>query len=95
MPKKPGAPDTRSTYPIESLVVSSFLMMHEEWYWRRPCCVTGCDHRMGPKTDEPGWATNWKPCSGDLPAQAVDKDDYEIYRGLVCPCHVAEILARD
>lgn len=94
MPRKEGAKSTRTTYPVEGLHVSSFIMQHETWYWRRPCVITGCDHRMGPDTTKVGWATDWKSCDDQqIPAWAakpVGGDWIDV--GIVCPCHVAEIL---
>lgn len=95
MPKIPGRADTKRKVKIEDVVVGSFVMQNEEWYWRRVCSIDGCDHRMGPKTDEPGWATNWKSCDErELPAHiAFDKEPFAS-AGMACPCHVAEILAQ-
>lgn len=94
MPKIPGRPDTKRKFKVEDLLIGSFLMQNEEWFWRRVCVVEGCDHRMGPKTDEPGWV-NWKSCDEtQLPAFASHKDRLHETAGAVCPCHVAEILDR-
>lgn len=96
MPRKPGRESNRVTYPVEDLLVASFIMNHEEWLWRRPCAITGCDHRMGPKTDEPRWVTEWEPCAAEAAAFVVLDDGlYDTQAGVACPCHVAEILARD
>ena len=96
MPRIEGREPSRKTFPVERLAVGSFIFHQEEWLWRKPCCVTGCDHRMGPKTDEPGWATKWKSCDeGQLPGHAyLLSDDGSAYAGMVCPCHVAVILDR-
>lgn len=94
MPRKPGTQSNRKTYVVEELVVASFIMQHETWLWRRPCTVTGCDHRMGPKTDEPGW-TDWKSCDeGQLPAFVAKKGSFND-AGIACPCHVSVILDQD
>ncbi len=95
MPRKPGTKSTRKTVPsTEGLLIGSFIMQHEDKFWRRPCVVKDCDHRMGPKTDVPGW-TDWQPCSDKaLPAFVVHEDNIEKHLGMTCPCHSAEILAR-
>lgn len=92
MPRIPGRKSNRRTVSADDVVVSSFIMQHETWLWRKPCCITGCDHRMGPKTDEPGW-TEWESCDEQqLPAfVALDLDDYS-NAGIACPCHVTAIL---
>jgi hypothetical protein len=73
-------------------MVASFVMTHEEWLWRRRCIIAGCEHRMGPKTDEPGWI-DWKSCDEkQLPAFVVLEDKILDRLGMACPCHVAEIL---
>lgn len=97
MPRLPGREPTRTTVDTtEGLLIGSFIMEHEEKFWRRPCVVKGCEHRMGPKTDEPGWAGNWQPCSRDaLPAFVVRESDIMNHVGMVCPCHADEILQRD
>lgn len=95
MPKIPGRKSTRKTVKsTKGLLVVSFLMQHEEWLWRRKCVIEGCEHRMGPKTDEVGWATNWKPCAEQNPAYvARDEEGADIPAvGIACPCHVMEIL---
>lgn len=94
MPKLPGREDTRKTVDsTEGLLVGSFIMEHEEWMWRRKCVIKGCDHRMGPKTDEPGWATNWKPCSDEaLPSFVCKADNLDENLGMACACHTKEIL---
>lgn len=94
MPRLPGRKSTRRTFEVEDLVVVSFIMDHEVWYWRRPCVVEGCDHRMGPDSTQPGW-TDWEPCSKEALAAwvALDREGYESV-GLACACHVKEILDR-
>lgn len=95
MPKIPGRADTKRKIKIERLVVGSFVMQHEEWYWRRVCVVDGCDHRMGPKTDEVGW-TDWKPCSeSSLPAFVALNTPSFPNAGMACPCCVDKILAQE
>lgn len=93
MPKIEGRESTKREFALGRLEIGSFVMEHETRYWRHVCCVKGCDHRMGPKTDEPGW-TNWEPCSREaLPAFVYDtKSDRLKSAGMVCPCHAAEIL---
>lgn len=98
MPKRPGTKSTRKTYggDISGLEVASFIMQHEEWLWRRPCVIRGCDHRMGPKTDEPNWAVNWKSCDeNQLPAYIVETGNYDEAVGIACPCHVQAILTNN
>lgn len=95
MPRLPGRKSTRKTVPsVEGLEIASFVMHHEEWLWRRPCVIEGCEHRMGPKTDEPGW-TAWQDCSQDAsPAFVVPHGRYDgPPLGLVCSCHAASIVA--
>lgn len=96
MPKIPGRKSTRKTVPsTDGLLIMSFVMQHEEWLWRKPCAIEGCGHRMGPKTDEPGW-TDWQPCAEDaLPAYAVREDDLDGVVGVLCPCHVREVQEQD
>jgi hypothetical protein len=93
VPRIPGRKSTRKTVDTTAgLEVASFIMSHEEWLWRQPCVITGCDHRMGPKTDEPGWV-NWRSCNErQLPAYVVHEDDRLTNVGICCPCHIAEIL---
>lgn len=96
MPKIPGRKETRRTVKsTEGLLVASFIMGHEEWLWRRKCVVEGCDHRMGPKTDESGW-TDWQPCYPQTPAFVVREQDLGEggVVGIACPCHVEEIFDR-
>jgi hypothetical protein len=95
MPKVPGAKSTRKTVPLDGLLVASFIMTHEENLWRRPCVIEGCDHRMGPKTDEPGWAGAWRSCDeNQLPAFVVHERDILTNVGICCPCHVAQVIDR-
>lgn len=95
VPRIPGREPKRRTVPsIEGLEIGSFIMQHEERYWRRKCVIEGCDHRMGPKTDEPGW-TDWEPCSRDaLPGFVYQTEGLKSI-GMVCACHAADILAAD
>lgn len=92
MPKIPGRASTKPTYDIAKVSVASFLMPHEEWFWKRPCNAKGCDHKMGP--DDQTWQgmKDWQPCGkASLPARvaftATLKD-----AGLACACCVAKIL---
>lgn len=96
MPRIPGRKSNRPQVDVEDVEVASFVMQHEEWVWRRPCVIRDCEHRMGPKTDEPGWAKNWRACDDQHnPAWVALRGRYdEDSPGLACPCHVAEILAR-
>lgn len=94
MPKIPGRKSTRRTVVgTEGLSVGSFIMQHEERYWRRVCVVSNCEHRMGPKVGEPGWA-DWEACHKNaLPAFVYWTDDLDAGPvGMTCPCHTAEIL---
>lgn len=96
-PRLPGRESSRTTVDsTEGLLIGSFIMQHEDKWWRRKCVITGCEHRMGPKTDEPGWAGKWEDCSDKaLPAFVVHESNIEKHLGLVCSCHSAEILQRD
>lgn len=97
MPKISGRPETRRKLKLEDAIVASFLMEHEERYWRKVCVVEGCDHRMGPDTTKPGWVTSWKSChERQLPAFVAREDDPEYNRqGIACPCCVQKILERE
>lgn len=98
MPKIPGRADTKPTLKIKQAEVASFIMQHEEWYWRRPCNIEGCDHRMGPDASQPGWV-EWKSCDEkQIPAIVVRRgettDEYlNQPQRFACPCCVAKILA--
>lgn len=95
MPRLPGREPTRRTVKsTDGLLVASFLMPHEDKYWARPCVIEGCDHRMG----NINWPTDrdWQPCSDKaLPAFAVQNTAIHQSVGLLCPCHVAEVLEAD
>lgn len=93
MPKIPGRPDTKRKVKIEDVLVGSFIMDGETWAWRRVCAIEGCNHRMGPKTDEPGW-TDWRSCDErQLPSNIA----FELTlrgAGMACACCTAKILDR-
>jgi hypothetical protein len=92
MPKIPGRADTKRKVRVEDVLVGSFMMDSEEWAWRRVCAIEGCDHRMGPKTDEPGWATNWRSCDDQQLASNIAFESTLRGAGMACPCCTTKIL---
>ena len=92
MPKIDGKSSTRKTVKIDGLFIGSFLMPHEDRYWKRTCVITDCDHKIGPSIED--IKAGWEPCDKDhLPAFAARRSARGFDNvGLVCPCHTAEIL---
>jgi hypothetical protein len=89
----PGKASTRKTVKIDGLQIASFLMYHEDKYHKRTCVIEGCDHKIGPTIEM--IKAGWKTCDKNhLPAFAArEVGDREFKNvGLVCPCHVGEIL---
>lgn len=75
----------------KDLLVSSYLMPHEDKFWARTCVIEGCDHKMGPPIAE---LATWRTCSDQaLPAfLAVEVEGGFDNVGLACPCHVHQVL---
>lgn len=97
MPKMPGRESNRPRFKIESALIGSFILPHEERFWPRKCNAEGCDHPIGPDTTQPGWAGKFKSCDeNQIPAMVSTGNDPDKWLNqptrLACPCCVAKIL---
>lgn len=80
---------------MEGLLVASFIMTHEDRYWKRKCVIRDCEHRIGPDVTKPMWASRWNDevCHPTgTPAWVVHEDNIDEPIGIACHHHVEEIL---
>ena len=96
MPKIPGKTSTRKTTKIDGLLIGSFIMQHEEKYFKRTCVITGCDHKIGLTIEDikEGRELCLTTTLPAFAARQIGEIGNRTFKsvGVVCACHAAEIL---